>query len=305
MAGFTLRQLEYFLQVVESGTIVGAARALHLSQSALSTSIQDLERALGAQLLIRNPRGPALTAAGERVVAQARGLLEGAGDLERLAREEANSPVGRLSVGCFTTLAPNLLPGVIDSFSENYPQVDLSFVEGSPEQLVAMLRDGTCELAVMYDYPLEATETTADLHRIPVARMLPHVILPHHHALARRSSVSLHHVAAMSMILFDRSPGREYYLSIFRKHGIQPHVRFRTQSFEMVRALVARGLGYALLSQRTAINTSYEGLEFAVRSIEEDEPGLDVIVMQHAGSRPTRRARAFIEECERVLTAHP
>jgi DNA-binding transcriptional LysR family regulator len=305
MVDFTLRQLEYFLQVVESGTIVGASRVLHLSQSALSTSVQDLERALGAQLLIRNPRGPALTTAGERVVAQARGLLEGAGDLERRTREEANSLVGRLSVGCFTTLAPNLLPAVIDSFTENYPQVDLSFVEGSPDELVAMLRDGTCELAVMYDYPLASPESNTDLHRIPVARMTPHIILPRDHPLARRPSVSLRQVAKEPLILFDRSPGREYYLSIFRKHSIQPHVRFRTQSFEMVRALVARGLGYALLSQQTAITTSYEGLEFAVCRIEEDEPGLDVVVVQHAGSRPTRRALAFIEECERVLAARP
>ena len=77
MAEYTLRQLEYFVAVAEAGSVTAAAAAVHLSQSAMSTALADLERALDVQLLLRHhARGVTLTAAGEQLVVASRQLLE-------------------------------------------------------------------------------------------------------------------------------------------------------------------------------------------------------------------------------------
>ena len=124
----------------------------------------------------------------------------------------------------------------------------------------------------------------------------PHVLLPLGHRLVQSPAVDLTDLVDEPMILFGLPPGDEYFLSFFNPLG-SPNVRFRTSSFEMVHALVARGLGYSILTQRTGISTSYEGLPFVSKPMLSGAPGLDVVAVQLAGTRPTRRATAFLRQC--------
>ncbi|RZK84403.1 MAG: LysR family transcriptional regulator, partial [Rhodococcus sp. (in: high G+C Gram-positive bacteria)] len=80
---YTMRQLAAFVAVAETGTISGAAERMHLSQSALSAAVTDLEKALKAQLCVRRrARGVQLTPTGEAVLSRARALLQQAGELQ-------------------------------------------------------------------------------------------------------------------------------------------------------------------------------------------------------------------------------
>ena len=101
-ARFTLRQLEYFVAVAEAGTVTAAAEQVHLSQSAMSTALADLERVLGVQLLVRHhARGVTLTPSGEELLISARLLLRQADDLDMSAHSLGEGLEGRVRLGCF------------------------------------------------------------------------------------------------------------------------------------------------------------------------------------------------------------
>lgn len=300
----TLRQLEYLVAVAEVGSLTKAASELHVSQSALSMAIADLERILEVQLFIRQPRGVTPTKVGHRVLTDARRLLSGVGDLQNAAREAHESMSGQLVVGCYSTLSPILLPQVIAAFAERHPAVDLQFVEGSHAYLQQQLRHGVLDLALMYRYGAELFGPSDDLLRTKVLHSPPYVLLPTGHRLARRKTLHLQDVVAEPMVLFDLPPGGDYFRGLFGAEGLTPHVRFRTSSFEMVRALVARGLCYSVLSQRTQTQQSYEGLSYLTRPLAGGHAGLDIDVVQLSNARPTLRAQAFIEGC-RVALAEP
>lgn len=304
-SSLSLRQLEYVVAVVEAGSLTRAAAQLHVSQSALSMAIADLERTLGVQLLIRQPRGVAPTKVGQRVLADARRLLSGVGDLRNAAREAHESMSGELVVGCYSTLSPIVLPPVVAAFAARHPGVELRFVEGSHGFLQEQLRQGVLDLALMYHYGPELFEPGHGLVRTRVHHSPPYVLLPTGHPLADRETLSLRDLRDEPLVLFDLPPGGEYFRSLFAAEGLTPTVRFRTTSFEMVRALVARGLGYSILSQRTKIQCSYEGREYLVRSLAGNHGGLDIDIVQLANARPTLRAEEFAAECHRAFGTPP
>lgn len=299
MSDVTMRQLEYFIQTAEAGSITAAAQALHVSQSALSMSIGELERSLGVQLFVRQPRGMALSRAGAQVLTDARRLVAGLADLQNSARDSQHSLAGPLQVGCYSTLSPLLLPPVIAAFVERHPGVHLTFVEGSHAVLEEQLRTGALDLAILYDYGPPLARRSGDLAAQPILSSAPYVLLPEEHPLAAQPDVSLKDLADQPLILFSLPPGGEYFLSLFSQAGLEPRVRFQTSSYELVRSLVARGLGYSILSQRTTTRLTYEGLPFVTRELSGNHAGLDITAVTLAAAQPTRRAKAFVAQCTR------
>lgn len=297
MSELTLRQLEYFIAAADAGSVTAAAERLHLSQSALSMALSELERSVKVQLLVRDRRGVRLTPVGKEVLIDARRLVAGVADLPNTAAEFQGSMSGVLVVGCYSTLSPLLLPPVLAEFAAAHPDVELSIVEGSQTMLEEQLRSGILDVALMYDY--EHTNFTGERGLLgqPVASFPPYVLLPEGHSLTRHQQVPLESLVEEPLILFDLPRGGDYFLSLFADAGLEPRVRYRTESYELVRSLVARGLGYSILSQRTRIQVSYEQRRFETRDLAGSYPGLAVHAVRLDWMQPTRRARAFIEAC--------
>lgn len=270
--------------------MTGAAKALTVSQSAISTSIAQLERELGVQLFVRHhARGLTLTPVGEEFVRELRPFLAHAADLEDAAKGVARSVVGELVIGWFSTLAPFRLPGVVAAFEERYPKASVRVLEAEHAQLKEALRNGQCEVSVMYGYDL------GDLGFAVVDSVRPHVVLPADHQLAGRDSVALRDLVAEPMVLLDLPYTSDYFLALFRSRGLdEPSVRYRSPSFETVRSMVAHGHGFALLNQRPAHDLTYDGTPVAAVELADDVESLDIVVAWPAGARLTRRAQAFI-----------
>src|SRR4051812_21590724 len=126
-----LRQLECFVTAADAGTMTAAAGRLYVSQSAISLAVGQLERSLGSQLFIREKaRGLQLTAAGRRLLPEARSLLAHAEEVRSTAEEAGGGLRGSLTVGCFRTAAPFVLPELLETFAIEQPDVELDFVEG-------------------------------------------------------------------------------------------------------------------------------------------------------------------------------
>ncbi|MEJ2865734.1 LysR family transcriptional regulator [Actinomycetospora flava] len=285
---YSLRQLAYFVAVAEAGTLAGASATLHVSASALSLALDELERSLGAQLTVRRrAHGIRLTPAGQETLRRARRLLREAGELADAAAGDPGEVAGTVRVGCYTTLAPGLLPAAIGRFTAHHPRARVEFVEGSQDLLARGLLEGELDVAVLYDHRLDpALELTA------VSANTPHLVLPRGHRLLRGTApVALADLVDEPMVLLDLPPSSEHALGVCLAAGLSPRVRYRTANAETARALVGQGLGFTVLAQADPEAGRREGV-VAVAIAEEPAP-LPIVLAWSGQVAPTATARAF------------
>lgn len=300
---FTLVQLRYFVAAARHRSMTGASRELMVSQSAISAAIAHLEREFGVQLLVRHhAKGLSLTTSGERFLSEARGLLSHADEMAATAKAFGGSLRGRLTLGCADTIAPFYLPPLLAEFAARCPDVDVRMAEGHDDgSLRDHLLEGGCELALMYGLGNGSESLDGEL----LTLVPPHAIVAPGHPLAGEKAVSLHALADEPLILLDLPHSRDYFASLARRAGVSPRIRFRTRNPELVRALVAAGQGFAILNQRPATDTTYDGGRVVVLALTDDLPPLPLILAQARGVRPTRRAAAFAAVCREWFLRPP
>lgn len=144
----TLRQLSYFKALAEQRNFRRAAEVCHVSQPALSVQVRELEANLGAELVERRARDVVLTPFGRSVLAHAERVLGEVEALEQTARWRSGLS-GHLSLGVIPTIAPYLLPDVLAALRSRDISLDVQVREGKTERLIADLRSGKLDVAVM------------------------------------------------------------------------------------------------------------------------------------------------------------
>ncbi|MCZ3388879.1 MAG: LysR family transcriptional regulator [Actinomycetia bacterium] len=300
-ARFTLRQLEYFVAVAEAGTVTAAAERVHLSQSAMSTALADLERVLGVQLLVRHhARGVTLTPSGDELLISARELLRQADDLDTSAHALGEGLVGRVRLGCFAILAPYLVPPLVASVVEELPGLEVEPIEEPLDGIESGLREGRFEVALTYDLGLGE-----GIERQPLLEIRPHALLAFDHPLSTGEPVRLADLANEPFVLLDLPHSRDYFRAAFTSAGVQPRIRYRTRSAETARALVGRGLGWSLLNLRPSNDESLEGRRVVACDLADSVPALTVVLAKAHGTRLTKRALALEKVAIRVLAQRP
>lgn len=292
----SLTQLTYFVAAAEHGSMTAAADELFIAQSAISTAITHLESQLGVQLMIRQrARGLQLTAAGEDFLQRTRQILAQLDDA--VASVHSESLRGRVGVGCFRTLAPFFLPTLVRDLGERAPQLHVDVTELTADEVAPALAAHRIEVALTYDLGLDATLRLERLAQVPL-----YAAVAQHHPLAQRESVSLVELAQEPLVLLDLPLSRDYFLRTFTDHGLQPTVRYRFESYEAVRAMVAMGHGFTLLNQQPKIESTYAGGSLYHIPILEPTRSLDIVLAWNDdGTLPTRRARAFADTCRAVI----
>lgn len=290
MPAYTLRQLAYFVAVAEAGSISGAAATLHVTPTAVASAITDLERILRTQLMVRRKaHGVALTPTGNFLYERARALLRHADELELAAASGGAELVGPLALGCYVTIAPTIVPMLMEWIATHHPKVELSVVTGSQAELPQRLLAGALDLAIGYDIALPDGLESVLLYRTPA-----YVLLWEGHPLAAREVVPLELLANEPQILLDIPPAAQHTLLLFENAGVTPRIAQRTYDFELTRSLVARGFGYAVLIQRPAVDHTYEGLPVVVREITPASPSGGVRMIWPRGVRLSDRAAAMV-----------
>ncbi len=240
----SLRQLTYFLATANQESVLRAAETLNVSSASISTAIAQMEEFLQVQLFIRrHARGLILTSAGQDLAAHARNILLHAREIESVAQRGPYKAVGRINIGCLATIAPYLIPLVLKEVADNHPEIQLRWREDKHEALLDALHGGGFDLIIVYDYDIPTT-----LHVAPLRSMPVQVVLAAAHPLAHSQTCSLTDLISEPMVLLDQPRTRDYFLSLFGSKGLTPIIAHRTESFEMVRSLVANGFGYALLN---------------------------------------------------------
>jgi LysR family transcriptional regulator, hydrogen peroxide-inducible genes activator len=145
---FTLRQLTYFIALAEQRNFGRAAEVVHVSQPALSVQIRELERSLGAALVERQARDVVLTPFGQRILTHAARVMAATQALEDAARWRGGL-AGRLRLGLIPTIAPYLLPGALEALRSRDISLDVQVQEAKTDRLLAELRAGRLDAAVI------------------------------------------------------------------------------------------------------------------------------------------------------------
>jgi flavin reductase (DIM6/NTAB) family NADH-FMN oxidoreductase RutF/DNA-binding transcriptional LysR family regulator len=208
-----------------------------------------------------------------------------------------------LSLGCFQTFAPYIVPALVARLTKLRPQIALTLIEGDQAHLVAGLRRNEIELALLYDFDLGD-----DVQVERLVDLVPYVLLPDGHPLAEFPALSLESLAQEPLVLLDIDPSRNYFLSLFRDRGLEPRVAYRSSSIEMVRGLVGHGLGYGLLATKPANNMSYDGRALVARPLTITVKNSRLVLATLAARSLSAAALEFVAHCRAffhgVLHAH-
>ena len=216
------------------------------------------------------------------------------------ARIEAPASIGhgraaaarKLSVGCFHTFGPYILPAMIGRLAARGEQLDLHLVEGDQRRVQESLLAGETELALLYDLDL-----SAELDCTLLTEIDTYVLLGHGHPLAQKTTLTPRDLADYPMVLLSAPPSGDYFSRILTGAGVEPKVACRSSSFEMVRGLVGHGLGYALLATKPASSMTYDGRALLTRPLVCDEPPARVVLATRHGAKLSRAALDFRALC--------
>lgn len=292
-----LKHLAYVVTAADLGSITRAGTALEVSPPAVSAAIKGFEKRYGYRLFVRSPaRGLALTSPGRSFIAQARRLLEAERGFDSRAQGIGQELSGELHVGCYFITAPFLLGQVVRRLASRHPNLKLTMHEGDLIQVIRDLKAGHTDVAVTYDIYLDG-----GVEFEPLFETSPHVIISERDPLAAEPVLSLRDLVDRPMVLLDLPATQDYFLSYFHVHGLQPDVRYRLKSFEMVRTLVGAGIGFSFGFLPLPVTRSYQGNLLLRRPLRESVPGPNVCLAFLADMLPTRGLEAFMNAARAAL----
>ncbi|WP_226574487.1 LysR family transcriptional regulator [Acuticoccus sediminis] len=296
---FTLRQLEYFIAVGESGSIALAADKVNVTAPSMSSAIAQLEAGFGVQLFTRrHSQGSVLTPTGERFLEQARIVLEAADKLNDMANIYTGSVRGSLRVGCMRTFVQLMVPQLRRSFEDKYENVDFSQVELDQAQIFEALGSARIDVALTYDLSL-----TSDIDFQPLQTLPPFVMVDLDHPLAGRREVTVEDLADHDMVLLDLPHSADYFLSLFRPLGRRPRIAERTTEISIQRSLVANGFGFGISNMRTVSESSMDGKPLKFIPLKTDVPPLQLGIAMSRAAHVSRTIQAFIDHCHEAADA--
>jgi DNA-binding transcriptional LysR family regulator len=196
------------LAVGEALNFTKAAARLRVAQPALSRQVQDLEDEIGVDLLRRSPRGVTLTAEGKLFLEEIRELLKRVDESVEKTRALARGEYGDLHIGYIPIPTAEILPRALEAFRKAVPHVKLMLHDLSSDELIAGLRDGTLELAIMVQ-PIG--EQTAEIEFETLRSYVWCVALSRTHPLARLKSIPLEKLADESLVILSPKSYSEYH----------------------------------------------------------------------------------------------
>ncbi len=279
-----------FVTVVEAGSFSEAARALGVSQPAVTMQVQGLESDLGATLLDRRYRRVDLTEAGRTLLPHARRVLA---QLET-AKDEivalSGIVTGRLSIAASTTPGVYVIPRLLGSFLSAYPEVGVGITVNDTAEVIAMVESGEAHIGVTGGTVRGARVA---YHETGADELV--LICPPTHSLAKRSGATLADLADETWIMREAGSGtRQAAEKVLVEHGLDPQelrVAVELGTGEAIVSAVEGGLGVSVLSRMVAMKAIELGTVVQVDIV--GLPAIRPFYLVMPKGTPTRAAAAF------------
>ncbi len=277
----TLRQLQYLKLLAEHGSFSRAAEAAHVTQPTLSAGVQELEKVLGAPVVDRARSGVILTAIGEDAVRRASDILARSEDLVQAARSAGQPLTGRFRLGVIPTVAPFLLPKTLPLLRQRHPKLSLFLREDLTHRLIAALKSGALDAAVIA-LPYE----TGGLETAFIGDDELMAALPTGHPLCDNPRVSPDRLENEDLILLeDGHCLREHALAVC---GLDPprlgEEGFAATSLHTLVQMVGSGLGVSLVPAMAVEAGLARGVPISVLQLDAEAPKREIVIAWRKGS---------------------
>jgi DNA-binding transcriptional LysR family regulator len=289
-----LNHLRVFASVAEHGSLTRAARALHVSQPAISKQLGDLEEDIGAQLVDRLPRGVRLTAAGEVLFAHAQRILQAERAAEGELRDLAGLEAGRLSIGASTTVGSYYVPSLFGELHRAHPRLELELRIANTAVIQEAVLENRLDLGLTEGL---ISADGLDVETLAADEMIA-IAAPGHEALAM-APVSARTLVTLPLLMREVGSGsREVVESALLERGFRAVPIMALGSTEALKNAVLHGLGVAIVSRLT--------VEYELRTGRLSELPLSDLRIRRSlhlvtlrGKRPSPAAVAFLTLVQR------
>lgn len=288
MINVTLKQFRYFDALARSGHFGRAAEACAISQPALSMQIKDLEDVLGVQLFERGARAVQLTPFGEELGTRVREILRAVDEIGDLARAADDRLVGRLRIGVIPTVAPYLLPRVMQRAAREHPNLDLYIRETVTPKLIGELREGRLDAAIL---ALPASEPGLSEE----ALFDEDFVLIRPKAEASAPVPSKEGLRSMRLLLLEEGHCfRDQALSFCDMRTAQPREMLDGSSLSTLVQMVSAGIGVTLLPEM-ALPVETRSADVAVQRFPKPQPSRTIGMVWRKSSPLSGQLRQMVD----------
>ena len=245
---FDLTDLSLFRHVVEAGSITHGAERAHLALAAASTRIRNMEKSLGAPLLLRNRQGVVPTPAGRTLLQHARAMLSQAERLREDLGSYTGGLTGQIRILSNTNALTEFLPEALGSFLAGHPQISIDLEERLSDEIVGLIAEGVGDLGIV-----AGTVDTGRLETYPFRSDRFVLVVPKGHPLAAKASIPFAEVLEHDFVGLDRASALQRFLA-GKASRIGKPIRLRVQlrSFDAVCRMVEAGVGLGIVPETTA-----------------------------------------------------
>jgi len=283
-----LRQLRYFLAILEEGSFSRAGMLLHVAQPALSLHVRKMEEALGTQLLLRGPHGVSPTESGEILARRASAILADLGQTEEEIRNLGREPTGIVRLGLPGTIGAILSVPLISQSRRRFPGLKIIVAEAMSGFVRQWLLEGAVDLGVLYGNPHEQ-----GLSYCPLLREELVLICPPDRRFLQATPMDL--LLEVPVILPSGAHGlRKMLDKVLRRRGIPVDPTFEVDSYASIKQLVEDGFGVSVLPRHAVAKETKAG-RLIQRSFEDADLSRAAHLV-HSTRLPMTRASAAVHE---------
>jgi len=282
-------QLEAFVQVAQQGSVTRAARALFVTQPALSARLTALEAAVGTQLLVRRRGGARLTEAGRAFLPYAERALHAVSQGQQVLRELARGIAGHVAIGASPAVSTYALPSILKRFAIERPGVQVAVRTGHSEEIVELVKRD--EVAVGLSRELRDPE----LEEFTLYEDELVLVVHPDHPFTR--GVRLADLADEQFILFDRASSyHELTSALFLEAPFVPRSVMELDNIDSAKKMVEQGLGVAFLPSVAVADDVREERLRVVEIVDREPPRRPIVAVRRRNAgEPTGATAAFLE----------
>ena len=250
---YTLKHLRYVEAAERHHSITAAAHSLNVSASSIAAAIDHLDGQTDQPIFERTPsRGIHATSFGRSFIEEIRRFLAAQTQFDLRIRELGPLLDGTARIACFTPLAPILLPTILTDVQRRHPNLKIEIMEVSTYEIPIAIESGEADFALCY-----SPADTGQHHFTPLFPAPPHAALPALHPLASGRFVTLEQLAPEPLVALDQEHSKKYLLDLFAARGLSANIVYSARSTDMMRALIAAGMGYGVFNIRPMSKQTY------------------------------------------------
>ncbi|WP_378954781.1 LysR family transcriptional regulator [Pelosinus sp. sgz500959] len=293
-----IRHLEYFVEVARQKSFSKAASITHVSQSAISKMIKDLETELGTSLFNRTSKYVQLTDAGIIFLDQAQQVVIMFHNLTTEFENKIKLEKGKIFIGLPPITSSTIFAELLGEFKKKYPQIEISLSEYGSKKVALAIQDGTLDTGIICVAPDNQQFDSLSFSKDPLW-----VIVSSQNPLSQLPSIDLASLANESFVLYSEDFSlHDEIINQCKNVGFSPNVIFETSQRELMTQIVAANLGIAFLP--SAVCKELDANRIASVPLTQPQIIHNMSIIWKKGRFLSHAARLWLQFAENYFTAN-